>query len=184
MQTRQSSVRQSVSQSVRLEGRQAARQSASTTVCQSIMHSISASFTYFICRFIRQSSCSMSPASCIFQDSQDSVNLMPVSICLPSHAHAHAQLEPPLQTAAAAGAAATKVNQMSAEPPLRFTGADVVCHFGANVIPNTQTQTFPLPSPLPCSILPSLMTPDSMQMSPSFQAKSAKTSTTFRLNIF
>lgn len=127
----------------------AARQAVSTTVCQSIMHSISASITYFICRFIRQSSCSMSPASCIFQDSQDSVNLMPVSICLPSHAHAHAQLEPPLQTAAAAGAAATKVNQMSAEPPLRFNGADVVCHFGANVIPNTQTQSFPLPPPAP-----------------------------------
>lgn len=72
------------------------------------------------------------------------------------------QLEPPLPTAAA-GAAATKVNQMSAEPPLRFNGADVVCHFGTNVIPNTQTQSFPLPPPAPPPLFHPPFTDDTWQ---------------------
>lgn len=188
MQTRQSSVRQSVSQSDweagRQAGRPASRQSVSTTVCQSIMHSISTSFTYFICRFIRQSSCSMSPASCIFQAPRQPqlgarVNMFtkprpcPNSLNHPCQPQQQEQQPPKL----------TKCQQS------RHCGSMELMLFVISAqmsypIHRHSHSLFLLLPPLPFSILPSLMTPDNMQMSPSFQAKSAKTSTTFCLNIF
>lgn len=104
-------------QSVRLGGRQAVSQSVSATLCQSI----STSFTYFICRFIWQSSCSVPPATTNCQLHISSAKTA-CQTCCPCQ-YVYQATPTPSQTTAAAGAAATKVNQMSAEPPLRFNGA-------------------------------------------------------------
>lgn len=128
----------------RPQGRQSVRQSVSQSCTQSVRHSL---ISYAVSSGNQVAACHLPVA--YFKTAKTVSTWCPCQYVYPATPMPQQLPEPPLQTAAAA----TKVNQMSAEPPLRFNGADVVCHFGANVIPNTQTV---IPSPLPSPVSSSL----------------------------